>query len=178
MAVSRLAVEPFLSSVLSGVTCLRRRASRRRKRTDCLQVTQALSGGRRGRASAGTIFPVCRQFPIWSEQASGIVQFAVWTALAEAGISASLQDYNPVVDDAVTKTGVCLRPGSCARKCLQVDHGAPCKLLVYDGFLFKRRFIGAEEILLIGRCPNARSTPSRCARRSCGLARWTDRSST
>jgi len=43
-------------------------------------------------------------FPIWSEQASGIAQFAVWTALSEAGIGASLQHYNPVVDEAVAKT--------------------------------------------------------------------------
>jgi len=43
-------------------------------------------------------------FPIWSEQGSGIAQFAVWTALAEAGIGASLQHYNPVVDDAVATT--------------------------------------------------------------------------
>ena len=43
-------------------------------------------------------------FPIWSEQSSGIAQFAVWTALAEAGIGASLQHYNPVVDADVTKT--------------------------------------------------------------------------
>ena len=43
-------------------------------------------------------------FPIWSEQASGIAQFAVWTALAEAGIGGSLQHYNPVVDADVTKT--------------------------------------------------------------------------
>lgn len=43
-------------------------------------------------------------FPIWSEQASGMAQFAVWTALAEAGIGASLQHYNPVVDEAVAKT--------------------------------------------------------------------------
>lgn len=43
-------------------------------------------------------------FPIWSEQASGIAQFAVWTALADAGIGASLQHYNPVVDAAVAKT--------------------------------------------------------------------------
>ena len=42
-------------------------------------------------------------FPIWSEQASGMAQFAVWTALAEAGIGASLQHYNPVVDEAVRK---------------------------------------------------------------------------
>lgn len=40
-------------------------------------------------------------FPIWSEQASGIAQFAVWTALASAGIGASLQHYNPLPDTAV-----------------------------------------------------------------------------
>ncbi|WP_282282285.1 nitroreductase family protein, partial [Pseudomonas sp. PS02302] len=37
-------------------------------------------------------------FPIWSEQASGIAQFSVWTALANAGIGASLQHYNPLPD--------------------------------------------------------------------------------
>jgi len=40
-------------------------------------------------------------FPVWSEQAGGMAQFAVWLALTEAGIGASLQHYNPVVDDAV-----------------------------------------------------------------------------
>lgn len=43
-------------------------------------------------------------FPVWSEHSSGIAQFAVWTALAEAGVGASLQHYNPVVDEAVAKT--------------------------------------------------------------------------
>lgn len=43
-------------------------------------------------------------FPIWSEQASGIAQFAVWAALADANIGASLQHYNPVVDADVAKT--------------------------------------------------------------------------
>lgn len=42
-------------------------------------------------------------FPIWSEHSTGIAQFAVWTALAEVGIGASLQHYNPVVDDAAQK---------------------------------------------------------------------------
>ena len=42
-------------------------------------------------------------FPVWAEHANGIAQFAVWTALAEAGIGASLQHYNPVVDDAAQK---------------------------------------------------------------------------
>lgn len=39
-------------------------------------------------------------FPIWSEQASGMAQFAVWAALADAGLGASLQHYNPLVDAA------------------------------------------------------------------------------
>ena len=42
-------------------------------------------------------------FPIWSEQASGIAQFSVWTALANAGIGASLQHYNPLIDAAVAR---------------------------------------------------------------------------
>jgi len=42
-------------------------------------------------------------FPIWSEHSTGIAQFAVWTALAEAGIGASLQHYNPLPDAAAAK---------------------------------------------------------------------------
>lgn len=44
-------------------------------------------------------------FPIWSEQASGIASVNAWTALSsELGIGANLQHYNPVVDDAVAST--------------------------------------------------------------------------
>ena len=42
-------------------------------------------------------------FPVWSEHSSGIAQFAVWTALAEQSIGASLQHYNPLIDEAVAK---------------------------------------------------------------------------
>ena len=42
-------------------------------------------------------------FPIWSEHSTGIAQFATWTALSEAGIGASLQHYNPIVDDEVAE---------------------------------------------------------------------------
>lgn len=46
-------------------------------------------------------FPAyAENFPVWSEQASGIAQFAVWTALANADIGASLQHYNPLPDAA------------------------------------------------------------------------------
>ncbi|WDS34954.1 nitroreductase family protein [Pseudoxanthomonas sp.] len=39
-------------------------------------------------------------FPVWSEQASGMAQLAVWTALATVGVGASLQHYNPLPDAA------------------------------------------------------------------------------
>ena len=42
-------------------------------------------------------------FPIWSEHSTGIAQFATWIALADADIGASLQHYNPVVDEAAAK---------------------------------------------------------------------------
>ncbi len=42
-------------------------------------------------------------FPVWSEHSSGIAQHSVWVALAERAIGASLQHYNPVIDDAVQK---------------------------------------------------------------------------
>ena len=40
-------------------------------------------------------------FPVWSEHSTGIAQFAVWSALAVEGIGASLQHYNPIIDDEV-----------------------------------------------------------------------------
>lgn len=43
-------------------------------------------------------------FPIWSNQSSGILQFVVWTALEIEGFGASLQHYNPLIDDEVKKT--------------------------------------------------------------------------
>ncbi|KAA9000562.1 nitroreductase family protein [Affinibrenneria salicis] len=42
-------------------------------------------------------------FPVWSEHSTGIAQFAVWTALAQEKIGASLQHYNPLIDDEVKK---------------------------------------------------------------------------
>jgi predicted oxidoreductase (fatty acid repression mutant protein) len=40
---------------------------------------------------------------IWSEQSSGMLQFAMWTALEDMGYGASLQHYNPLLDKAVMK---------------------------------------------------------------------------
>jgi len=42
-----------------------------------------------------------QNFPNWSQQASGMLQFILWTALEAEGAGVSLQHYNPVIDDAV-----------------------------------------------------------------------------
>ncbi|WP_336786366.1 nitroreductase family protein [Paenibacillus sp. MMO-177] len=43
-------------------------------------------------------------FPKWSQQSSGIVQYVVWTLLEEEGLGASLQHYNPLIDEEVKQT--------------------------------------------------------------------------
>ena len=43
-------------------------------------------------------------FPIWSEHSTAIAQYAVWTALSEENIGASLQHYNPIIDEEVAAT--------------------------------------------------------------------------
>ena len=40
-------------------------------------------------------------FPIWAEHSTAMAQFAVWTALHTEGLGASLQHYNPIVDEQV-----------------------------------------------------------------------------
>lgn len=42
-------------------------------------------------------------FPVWSNQSAGMLQYAVWTALSEQGLGASLQHYNPIINDAVAQ---------------------------------------------------------------------------
>jgi predicted oxidoreductase (fatty acid repression mutant protein) len=37
-------------------------------------------------------------FPLWSLQSSGMLQFTLWTMLEDAGLGASLQHYNPLID--------------------------------------------------------------------------------
>ncbi len=49
-------------------------------------------------------FPLyAEKFPLWSAQSNGMLEFAVWTALESEGLGASLQHYNPVIDEAVRK---------------------------------------------------------------------------
>ncbi len=50
-------------------------------------------------------FPAYQEnFPLWAYQANAMAEFILWTALEEAGLGASLQHYNPLVDEAVKKT--------------------------------------------------------------------------
>lgn len=44
------------------------------------------------------------KFPIWSDQTSAMHQLAVWIMLEDAGFGASLQHYNPLIDEEVKKT--------------------------------------------------------------------------
>lgn len=40
-------------------------------------------------------------FPVWAQQANGMLQYGIWNALADLNVGASLQHYNPVIDKAV-----------------------------------------------------------------------------
>lgn len=42
-------------------------------------------------------------FPVWAQQSNGILQFNVWNLLEGAGLGATLQHYNPLIDEAVRR---------------------------------------------------------------------------
>ncbi|MCI2129029.1 MAG: nitroreductase family protein [Sphaerochaeta sp.] len=43
-------------------------------------------------------------FPVWAQQANGMLQYTIWIGLADIGLGASLQHYNPLIDDQVKRT--------------------------------------------------------------------------
>lgn len=43
--------------------------------------------------------PYAQNFPWWTAQALGMLQLSVWNALRDIGLGASLQHYNPVIDE-------------------------------------------------------------------------------
>lgn len=50
-------------------------------------------------------FPAYKEnFPVWSEHTSAMHQLVVWTLLEDVGFGASLQHYNPLIDDEVLAT--------------------------------------------------------------------------
>lgn len=49
-------------------------------------------------------FPLyAANFPVWANQANGMLQLSIWTALRELNIGANIQHYNAVIDDNVKK---------------------------------------------------------------------------
>ncbi len=49
-------------------------------------------------------FPLYKDnFPVWSQHTAGMHQYVVWSLLAEAGMGASLQHYNPLIDEAIAR---------------------------------------------------------------------------
>lgn len=51
-----------------------------------------------------TTYPLyADNFKTWSQQTSGMHQFTVWTMLENLGFGASLQHYNPLVDEEVKR---------------------------------------------------------------------------
>ena len=42
-------------------------------------------------------------FPVWAQQANGMLQISIWAGLREIGVGANIQHYNPVIDEAVKK---------------------------------------------------------------------------
>ena len=49
-------------------------------------------------------FPLyAENFPRWSLQSNGMLEYLIWTALEAEGLGANLQHYNPLIDEAVKK---------------------------------------------------------------------------
>ncbi len=47
-------------------------------------------------------FPLYKNmFPEWAQQENGMLQINIWQSFADHGIGASLQHYNPLIDEAV-----------------------------------------------------------------------------
>src|SRR5690554_2722266 len=60
------------------------------------------------------------KFPIFSQNSAGMAQFAVWTALADKNIGASLQHYNLSLMKRYVKTGTYQKAGVYLLKCHSV----------------------------------------------------------
>lgn len=43
-------------------------------------------------------------FPKWSLESNGMLEFVIWASLEKEGLGASLQHYNPLIDEEVKKT--------------------------------------------------------------------------
>jgi len=49
-------------------------------------------------------FPLyAHNFPVWSQQSNGMLQFVIWSGLQTEGLGASLQHYNELIEEEVKK---------------------------------------------------------------------------
>ncbi|MDR3348968.1 MAG: nitroreductase family protein [Acidaminococcales bacterium] len=62
-------------------------------------------------------------FPVWAQQANGMLQLAVWAALELNGLGASLQHYNPLIDKEVKEKWEIPETWQLVA---QMPFGAPC----------------------------------------------------
>ena len=86
-------------------------------------------------------FPLYKDnFPIWAEQANGMLQYMVWISLQAEGFGASLQHYNPLIDDAVKETW---HTSDNWRLIAQMPFGVPVQL---PG---EKSFLPVEERLIV-----------------------------
>jgi predicted oxidoreductase (fatty acid repression mutant protein) len=68
-------------------------------------------------------FPAYKDnFPVWAQQSAGMLQYLIWTAFASESIGASLQHYNPLIDEDIRKQ-FNIAPGW--RLIAQMPFGAP-----------------------------------------------------
>ncbi|WP_286947029.1 nitroreductase family protein [Acetobacterium sp. UBA5834] len=86
--------------------------------------------------------PYRDSIPDWVEQANGMLQFAIWTQLEAAGLGASLQHYNPIIDKDVKDAF--LIPSDW-RLIAQMPFGVPTEMPVAKNFEpIERRVIVVE----------------------------------
>ena len=68
---------------------------------------------RTGRSNPSKLLPLYKDnFPVWSEQSSGMLQLVIWTALCEQGLEPLLQHYNELVEKDVKENGTSRPIGS------------------------------------------------------------------
>ena len=92
-------------------------------------------------------FPLyAKNFDLWSEQSSAMFQFAIWTALEDLGYGASLQHYNPLIDNAVAERWLISNKW---RLIAQMPFGTPLDIpteRLQRSSPLKRRIVFGEEL--------------------------------
>lgn len=92
-------------------------------------------------------FPLyAKNVDTWSEHSSAMFQFALWTALEDLGYGASLQHYNPLVDNAVAERWLISHKW---RLIAQMPFGTPLDIpteRLQRSLALKRRIVFGEEL--------------------------------